>query len=561
MGNAGNHKFLTDAVERTTARVGKITVNGRYHRLPKKLSDDYDIDTKVLGSGYNGQVLLATSKVTGNKFAVKSFRLSSASNEKKEELVTECEIFLAMDHPFIARLVDVYEGTGELQLVMECLTGGELFERVQQKKRFSERDAANSTYQMLLAINYIHSHGVVHRDIKLENFLYDAPESDTLKLIDFGFSKIWEPNTRMALSCGTLAYVAPEVLAKSYTSQCDLWSMGVISFILLVGYMPFYGSQQQQIKHIKEGKFLYKEDKWKTVSKDARNFVQSLIVVDPLVRMTASQALEHPFISHRESLTSMGSLDFSTVEAFCQFSQASAFRRACLNVMAWSLNSEQRRSVRQAFIEMDKDNTGVIRLSEFKRVLEDMYHIPDDVAMKAFHALDQHHTDEIHYSEFLAAMCMNKIQMNDQLIKLTFQRFDTDNTGVISTQNLRDVLGEAYDGEKVEQLLKEADLHHDGVITLEEFMSYMRHEDAHEDHLEASEAIIESAIVKGESQRDLAGNFQSQPVLRFKASVRKLEDITVQDLSPSASPVPTEGGLRRGTPKCLNADYHRCVLL
>ncbi|CAJ1436781.1 unnamed protein product [Effrenium voratum] len=124
--------------------------------------------------------------------------------------------------------------------------------------------------QMLLAVNYIHLHGV-HRDIKLENFLYEAKDSDHLKLIDFGFSKIWQPNTTMAVSCGTLAYVAPEVLEKSYTSQCDLWSLGVVAFVLLFGYMPFSGAESKQIRDIKEGNFTRKQVIWGKASQGAKD--------------------------------------------------------------------------------------------------------------------------------------------------------------------------------------------------------------------------------------------------------------------------------------------------
>ena len=218
---------------------------------------------QVLGTGYNGEVKLAKCRHTGAtwpgapsmafskvffaawklfmgfskvplgifaapppraeaKFAVKAFKLRGVSKEKRKELESEAEIFLAMDHPHVAALTDVYESEEQLFLVMECMQGGELFDRVVQRKRFTEKDAARAIYQMLLAVNYIHSHDIVHRDIKLENFLYEAKDSDHLKLIDFGFSKIWHPNTTMAVSCGTLAYVAPEVLEKSYTSQCRL---------------------------------------------------------------------------------------------------------------------------------------------------------------------------------------------------------------------------------------------------------------------------------------------------------------------------------------------------
>merc|ERR1719194_336391 len=149
------------------------------------------------------------------------------------------------------------------------MEGGELFDRVVQAGCFAEPQAADATRQMLLALNYIHSHGIVHRDLKLENFLYDKKGSNHLKLIDFGFSKVWDPNVKMRVSCGTLSYVAPEVLDKSYTSQCDLWSLGVIGFILLSGYMPFSGPEATQIKNIGKGTYNFKKDKWENVSQEA----------------------------------------------------------------------------------------------------------------------------------------------------------------------------------------------------------------------------------------------------------------------------------------------------
>merc|ERR1719440_1813178 len=167
------------------------------------------------------------------------------------------------------------------------MEGGELFHRVTEKRRFSEKDAAEAAHQMLLAVNYCHTHGIVHRDLKLENFLYEKPDTDHLKLIDFGFSHIWEPNTKMALSCGTLAYVAPEVLDKSYTNKCDLWSLGVVIFILLVGYMPFAGSESHQVQMIKAGKCTFRKESWAKVSKEASEFVSKLLVVDVEKRLSA----------------------------------------------------------------------------------------------------------------------------------------------------------------------------------------------------------------------------------------------------------------------------------
>merc|ERR1719389_1534949 len=180
---------------------------------------------------------------------------------------------------------------------MECMEGGELFDRVAQVKRFTESGAADAARQMLLALNYLHSHGMVHRDLKLENFLYDGQGSNHLKMIDFGFSKYTDSRARMKTSCGTLAYVAPEVLNRSYTSQCDLWSMGVIVFILLSGHMPFHGDSDAQIQDIKKGKYVFKQEYWGKISPLAKEFVKSLLEVDPNKCLTSGAALEHRWIT------------------------------------------------------------------------------------------------------------------------------------------------------------------------------------------------------------------------------------------------------------------------
>merc|ERR1719265_765128 len=266
-------------------------------------------------------------KVNKNaKVAIKAFKLTGLAADKRQQLESEVEIFLVMDHPHVTRLLDVYEGPEHLNMIMECMEGGELFDRVTELKQFSERDAADAVWQMLLAVNYLHSHGIVHRDLKLENFLYDQKTSHHLKLIDFGFSKVWEPNVKMHVSCGTLSYVAPEVLEKSYTAQCDLWSLGVIAFILLAGYMPFSGSESVQTKNIASGNYRFKPERWKHVSEQGVGFVKKLLQVDANKRLSAESALEDPWIANRHHATAAP--DQAVVDALRQFGQASKFRRA-----------------------------------------------------------------------------------------------------------------------------------------------------------------------------------------------------------------------------------------
>jgi calcium-dependent protein kinase len=498
MGHKSSKQGLQEVTTRTESRVGKTAVSGRYHR-EKRLEDDYVFDTppKVLGSGYNGSVHLARDKRTNTKVAVKAFKLHGVNREKKEELESECEIFLTMDHPHVARLLDCYESEDQLNLVMECMEGGELFQRVTERKRFTEKDAAEAAHQMLLAVNYIHTHNIVHRDIKLENFLYEKKGGDHLKLIDFGFSKIWEPNTKMALSCGTLAYVAPEVLDKSYTSKCDLWSLGVVIFILLVGYMPFAGSERHQVEMIKQAKCTFRKEPWSKVSTQASEFVGKLLVVDPEKRLSAEQALKSEWIMGKAQIPEE-SIDQECLNNLMSFGQASVFRRACMSVMAWSLTAEDRAQVRKAFLELDTDNRGAITLPEFRKVLQDKFHIDDEQIKVAFAALDTSHTDEIHYSDFLAAMVSSRIQVHDEVLAQTFRRFDTDNSGFITAANLKELLGETFEGEMTDNLISEADMTHDGKISYTEFLAYLKHPEAPDHHVEACHRIIDTQLKKKE---------------------------------------------------------------
>ncbi|CAL1159112.1 unnamed protein product, partial [Cladocopium goreaui] len=422
---------LKGARRRASLRAGELQVSGRYHHLPRKLSDDYDLSDTVLGSGFSGNVLLATSKrQRSGRFAVKSIKLYS--KETRRTLAAEVEVFLSVDHPHVCRLFDVYEDVDHLDLVMECLEGGELLQRV-NAGRFAEKDAADAAYQMLLAIRYLHSLGVVHRDIKLENFMYDEKGSNHLKLIDFGFSKAWDPekNKKLKMNCGTICYVAPEVIQQSYTNMCDLWSLGVVVFLLLVGYMPFpiRPDLEDTETDILNGDFTYDEKKWSKVSASSFDFVSKLLQRDPEQRMTAEQALAHPWIRDREQMpsgTDSSGLDASVVHSLAAYARASKFRRTCLQVMAWSLSNSEMAEVREAFMELDQDKKGTIQLHELRTVLEDRFDITDEETRKIFAALDASNHEEVKYSEFLAAMMSSRIEIHEDLVRTAFKRFDTD---------------------------------------------------------------------------------------------------------------------------------------
>jgi calcium-dependent protein kinase len=297
----------------------------------------------------------------------------------------------------------------------------------------------------------------VHRDLKLENFLYDVKGSNHLKLIDFGLSKIWDPNIKMQRQCGTLSYIAPEVISQNYGSQCDLWSLGVIGFALLSGYMPFSGTLGWQTKCIEFGRYEMKPDRWNKISKEGIHFTQSLLQVNPDKRLTAQAALGHPWIKSRhmrgEAPQEVGQ---HVVDALRQFGQVPKFRRCAFQMMAWCLSNEERSLVRQHFLTLDQNKTGTITLAGLKNVLV-KFHVSDEETMQIFQALDSNNDEEIHYSDFLAAMVNTQIAMHDDLLRTAFKKFDTDRSGHITVKNLKHVLGSTFEGKSVKDLLREVD--------------------------------------------------------------------------------------------------------
>lgn len=455
-------------------RIGRIPFKGRYHKLPRKFEQDYKVMSSILGKGYNGVVRLAESVHMSSKkrFAVKQFKTKGLTERKRQQLDAEIEIFLCMDHPHIARLVDVYESAASIVVVMECAEGGELFDRVTQK-RLSEDEAADATRQVLLALNYIHSHGIVHRDLKLENILYDTKGGNHLKLIDFGFSKFLDSNGRLHTSCGTMAYIAPEVLKKSYTSQCDLWSLGVITFILLSGHMPFYGGDGIQ-DDILDGSYVMKPAHWKSVSKSAQDFTRALLTVDPRKRLDAKTALQHGWVA-KSRIAGKAQINSSIIDALLLWRTAPKFHRACMLMMAWLLPSEQQATVRDSFLELDKHHDGAICLNDLRDVMVNKFRIAEDEVLEVFRLLDTTHHHEIHYSEFLAAMMSSYIDLTDDLLLNTFHHFDTSNTGAVSAEDFRMLLGDTFEGESVDDLyaafLAEAKIDSpDGHLSCEEFV-------------------------------------------------------------------------------------------
>jgi len=263
---------------------------------------DFEDDKPALGQGSYGVVIKATHKQTGQHFACKILFVNrTITNSAKEitKLHSEVSIMRELDHPHIVRLREVFYARRRIYMIMDLCTGGNLLDFMKQNpnRPDSEPMAQDFLRQMLYALKYLHEHQIVHRDLKLENWLLQSRHQNRqLKLIDFGLSKFFNKNETMMQSVGSLYYVAPEVLENGYSEACDMWSIGVIAYMLLFGRPPFWGSNNDQMRsRIRNAQFSFPPDL--RVSNSAKEFVRRLLIKDTKQRMTAHEALNHFFLA------------------------------------------------------------------------------------------------------------------------------------------------------------------------------------------------------------------------------------------------------------------------
>jgi len=216
---------------------------------------------------------------TAAQRAVKVLKKSNMDEDERRMLFNEINILKELDHPNIVKMFEFFEDDKRYYIVQEICKGGELFEEILARGKFTEKDAALLIKQVLSCINYCHANNIVHRDLKPENILLESnKEFDQIKIIDFGTSLVYDPNKKLDEKLGTPYYIAPEVLNKNYGAKCDIWSLGVISYILLCGAPPFSGQTDNDImKAVRAGKVSFAGDHWKGISDSAKDFISQLL--------------------------------------------------------------------------------------------------------------------------------------------------------------------------------------------------------------------------------------------------------------------------------------------
>ena len=442
-----------------------------------KLLESYDV-IRQLGKGGFGKVYEVRHKKTGEIRACK--HLSKLNIKNLEKFKNEIELLRKMDHPNIIKLYEIFESDRSLYLIMEECKGGEIFskiiERINAKLMYSEKDAANIIKQVISCINYCHNKNICHRDLKPENLLYlkDGPEKDNIiKVIDFGLS---QNNNKLKSKVGTAYYVSPEVLRGNYTEKCDIWSVGVILYLLLTGEPPFNG-QNDQIIYSKILKFDVKfpEQKWKYISKEVKDLLQNHMLVPENRRYTAKQVLEHIWFKNAPD-TPLNQLGFN-VHFFIDYIQASNFKKMSLMFIASRLDENEINNLKNFFTSFDKNKDGQISYEELRLGLLQLKSnkISERDIYFLFQTLDVDKSGKIDYTEFIAATLQRSNYLrNDRLLE-AFLNFDKDKNGKITKDELLIALkGEKSQENLIRKFISDVDKNHDGKIDYNEFLNLMQ---------------------------------------------------------------------------------------
>jgi len=457
-----------------------------------KLFDLYEIVTApILGQGTYGTVHTVQRKDTGDLYALKHILIDARTDEEKQELRKEIEIQKGLTHPNICRLLESFEEGGNMYIIMEHCDGGSLISRMAKNRDgLSERTAATLVEKILSAVLYCHRHGVVHRDIKLDNFIYENEADDAeLKLIDFGFAHEVAPGKEAMweLMLGTPSYMAPELWShcdeEYYTSAVDMWAIGVVTFILLSGRRPFH-HRNREVKRrmIRHDPLVFEGGNWEVTSEAARDFCRKLMHKEPRKRMSAALAIRHPWIRSKSNLhTGIDAAHelarhgeiVAAAEAFC--ASQDSFGKLALESIAFSTPPAKLEELRVAFVKMDTDDSGTISLHEFKDAMGMHPEIPPARVEKMFHDMDLNRSGDLDYLEFLAGTISTQEASKDRRRwSFAFSILDRDGDGYIGRDDiLQAVDGTAYCENDVEEMLG---AHGEGgLIDFKHFQAFIAH--------------------------------------------------------------------------------------
>ena len=474
------------------SRLAKISKDIRIRNLvtliDSKPEDNYKIISK-LGKGSFGSVYKVKHKITGEIRAMKIIKnttIDGSDGNKNKKFLKEIQVLKDLDHPNILKIFEYYIDNKNHYIITELLTGGELYEAILKFQKFNEKKAAYIMKQILSAVNYLHSKGIVHRDIKPENILVQNNDKKKnknnideihIKLIDFGASNFINKNEILTLKVGSPYYIAPEVLNKHYTEKCDIWSSGVVLYVMLTGNFPFAGKNSQKLfEIIKTGKYKKTGKEWEAISKEGKKLIGQMLELNPDKRISAAECLKSPFFSCLDTEEEVPDLLPSVLSNIYKLNAREKIQEATIALIVHNIQyNENVEKLKGIFELLDINKDGQLTYSEikqaFKKIFPDNY-INEEKMQLILEKMDDNGDGVISYEEFLRVTIDEKILLEKNNLKLAFDKFDLNKDGKLSKEELLNILDNGA-SDYVNDLLNLIDKNKDGYISFDEFCHLM----------------------------------------------------------------------------------------
>ena len=444
---------------------------------------------KRLGEGAFGEVWLVKHKLYGKEYALKIIEKGPLSNES--EIANEIEILKKLDHPFILKVLEFHPDRNKYYIITDYCPEGELFDEIQKKDRFSEKETAYILYQVLLAIRYIHKMRIFHRDIKPENIMIVGRQPSGLldvKLIDFGTAKVFNEYKKNKGIVGSSYYIAPEVVKGKYDEACDLWSIGVIMYILLVGTPPFNGDDEDDIiRAVTIGKYDTSYPQYTSLSDNAKDLITRLLKFNPKERITAEEALNHPFFNFEE-VKQIEYVDETIARQMLlnleNYKSDNLIKCAVIAYLVHqNTHLDQCKMASKLFRSIDLEHDGKLSKNELINAYIKYLGLNQQQAVNKadyiFRNIDNDSNGMIESEEFIRA-CINPIIFNSpNYLSSAFSYFDKDNDGSISVEEVEEKFFQCSNKSqsartKLQAMFNQIDTNKDGIISYDEFSNMMK---------------------------------------------------------------------------------------
>ncbi len=448
---------------------------------------------KKLGEGSFGEVWQVRHKILGKDFAMKIIEKSPYSNTK--QIINEINILKQLDHPNVLKVLEFHLTKDKFYIITDYCPEGELFDELDKKSKFTEEETSFIIYQILQAVRYCHKMQVLHRDIKPENIMITKREKNgclQVKLIDFGTAKIFEKGQSENRYVGSSYYMAPEVLKRKYDEKCDLWSIGVILYILLTGRPPFDGNDDEEIlKNVEIGVYDKTSYPFPSLSSYAKDLINKLLQYDAKKRISAEEALEHQWFKTAEFKkkdkvnTIPLELAKQLITNMTKYKSNNMLKCAVVAYLVHHLtNTEECMEASKLFIKIDLNSDGKIEKHELIQGFQKYWGISEEEVKEKvdiiFANIDTDFNGFIEYEEFVRAAVNPTIFMSQNYLKFAFNYFDRDSSGDITFEEIKKRFSQNsnYNSEKMDTELREifdkVDINNDGSISFFEFCKMMK---------------------------------------------------------------------------------------